>query len=141
MTQISQDKELSHRTKEAFQKIHDDNINRSTFTDWLRIIEILNTKVYPSEDWSEIKVSTAIDLASQESDNQSLCYNINMRQKRGILILKDHSETDEIDFELDFLLSLTTSERFRLMENKSKEMLHLLEQNGHRRPAEIIKRK
>ena len=60
------------------QCVVEENIKRSTFSDWLRIVEILDTKVYPSEDWSEIKVSTAIDLASLESDNQALCYNINI---------------------------------------------------------------
>jgi hypothetical protein len=60
---------------------------------------------------------------------------------KGILILKDHSEVEEIDFELDYLLSLSIGERFHLMENKSLEIKYLLEQNGHRRPAEIIKRK
>jgi len=63
------------------------------------------------------------------------------KETKGILILKDHSEADEIDFELDYLLSLSTAERFRLMENKSLEIKHLMEQNGHRRPAEVIKRK
>ena len=66
-----------------------------------------------------------------------------MRQRKetkGILILKDHSEDDEIEFELDFLLSLSISERFRLMANKSLEIKKLLAQHGHRRPAEIIKR-
>jgi len=62
------------------------------------------------------------------------------KKTRGILILKDHSEVDEIDFELDYLLSLSIGERFHLMENKSLEIKHLLEQNGHRKPAEIIKR-
>lgn len=59
---------------------------------------------------------------------------------KGILILKDHNELDEIDFELDYLLSLSTSERFHLMESKSREVIHLLEQHGHRRPSEVIKR-
>jgi hypothetical protein len=62
------------------------------------------------------------------------------KRTRGILILEDHSENDEIDFELDYLLSLSIGERFHLMENKSLEIKNLLEQNGHRRPVEIIKR-
>jgi len=62
------------------------------------------------------------------------------KQTKGILILKDHNEAAELDFELDYLLSLSTDERFRLMENKSLEIKYLLEQHGHRRPAEIIKR-
>jgi hypothetical protein len=78
LSQMAQDKERSHRTKEAFQKIHNENIRRSTFAEWLRIVEILDAKVYPSKDWSEITVTTAVDLASPDSTNPSLCYNINM---------------------------------------------------------------
>lgn len=63
------------------------------------------------------------------------------KETEGILILRNHSEADEIEFELDFLLSLSISERFRLMENKSLEIKKLLAENGHRRTAEIIKRK
>jgi hypothetical protein len=59
---------------------------------------------------------------------------------KGILILKEHNEADEIAFELDYLLSLSVNERFRLMEAKSLDMKQLLIQNGHRRTPEIIKR-
>lgn len=78
LNRVARDKEQSQRTKEAFQKIHNGSIKRSTFTDWLRIVEILDAKVYPSEEWGEITVTTAIDLANLDSDNQSLCYNINI---------------------------------------------------------------
>jgi len=63
------------------------------------------------------------------------------KETKVILVLKEPSEVDEINFELDYLLSLSTCERFRLMENKSLEIKNLLVQNGHRRPPEIIKRK
>ena len=65
-----------------------------------------------------------------------------MKKKKnlnGILILKDHNESEEIDFELNYLLSLTIGDRFRLMETKTRELTRLLEQNGHRRTSEIIK--
>ncbi len=65
-----------------------------------------------------------------------------MKRKKnlnGILILKDHNESEEIDFELNYLLSLTIGDRFRLMETKTRELTRLLEQNGHRRTSEIIK--
>ncbi|MFC1956840.1 recombinase family protein [Chloroflexota bacterium] len=79
LSQIAHDKVQSKRTKEAFQKIHIENIKRSTFADWLRIVEILDVKVYPSEDWGEITVTTAIDLAGLDSDRKpSLCYNTNI---------------------------------------------------------------
>ncbi len=57
-----------------------------------------------------------------------------------ILKLNDHDEEEEIEFELSYLLSLTLQERFQLMFKKTKELLDLLEKNGHRRPDQIIKR-
>jgi hypothetical protein len=59
----------------------------------------------------------------------------------GLLLLKKDDEKKEIEFELRYLLSLTIQERFQLMQNKSREMLNLLEQNGHRKTTEVIKRK
>ncbi|HID95059.1 MAG TPA: hypothetical protein EYP53_03250 [Candidatus Latescibacteria bacterium] len=57
-----------------------------------------------------------------------------------VLKLSDHNEEKEIEFELSWLLSLTIQERFHLMFKKTKELLELLEENGHRRPPQIIKR-
>jgi len=57
-----------------------------------------------------------------------------------ILKLDDHDEEKEIEFELSYLLSLTLQERFQLMFKKSKELIDLLEKNGHRRPDGIFKR-
>lgn len=59
----------------------------------------------------------------------------------GLLLLKKDDEKKEIEFELQYLLSLTVQERFQLMLRKSREMLALLEQNGHRKTAEVLKRK
>lgn len=58
-----------------------------------------------------------------------------------ILLLEKDNEKKEMDFELEYLLSLTVKERFLLMQKKSREMRDLLEQNGHRKAAEILKRK
>ena len=57
-----------------------------------------------------------------------------------ILKLDDHDEEQEIEFELSYLLSLSVQERFQLMFKKTRELIELLERNGHRRPAQIIKR-
>ena len=57
-----------------------------------------------------------------------------------ILKSDDHNEEKEIEFELSWLLSLTLQERFQLMSKKTKELIELLERNGHRRPDQIIKR-
>jgi hypothetical protein len=57
-----------------------------------------------------------------------------------VLKLDDHNEEQEIEFELSWLLSLNLQQRFRLMFKKTKELIELLERNGHRRPAQIIKK-
>ena len=46
----------------------------------------------------------------------------------------------ELEFELDYQLSLTTEERFELMFRKSREMVEVLLRNGHRNPVKIITR-
>ena len=58
-----------------------------------------------------------------------------------ILLLNKDNEKKEMDFELQYLLSLTIKEWFLLMQKKSREMRNMLEQNGHRKAAEILKRK
>ena len=58
----------------------------------------------------------------------------------AILKLNRHNSKKEIEFELRFLKSLSIKKRFELMFKKTKEMINLLEKNGHRRPFEIIKR-
>ncbi|MHC4227716.1 MAG: hypothetical protein ACYSWW_02000 [Planctomycetota bacterium] len=59
----------------------------------------------------------------------------------AILKLDKHDEDKEIEFELDYLMSLTTSQRFELMFKKTREMLSLREKaNEHRAISEVIKR-
>ena len=57
-----------------------------------------------------------------------------------ILKLDEDDEEKEIDFELNYQLSLTAQQRFRMMFQKSKELAEMMVKNGHRRPSEIIKR-
>ena len=60
----------------------------------------------------------------------------------AILKLDRHDEDKEIEFELDYLTSLTTSQRFQMMFTKTREMLSLRKKtNAHRAATEIIKRK
>ena len=66
---------------------------------------------------------------------------INSREKKGILILKNPDEKREIEFELNYLLSLSLDQRFLLMKTKSKELKSNLIKNGHRETYQIIKRK
>jgi len=64
----------------------------------------------------------------------------------AILKLDKHDESKEIEFELDYLTSLTTRQRFQMMFAKTREMLNLLssatgKRNANRTTTEIIKRK
>ncbi|NQT89292.1 hypothetical protein HQ560_21165 [bacterium] len=57
-----------------------------------------------------------------------------------ILKLDDHDEERERAFDLDYLLSLTTQERFAMMVARSNAIKRMLIQNGHREPVAVIKR-
>jgi hypothetical protein len=60
----------------------------------------------------------------------------------AILKLDKHDEDKEIEFELDYLTSLTTQQRFELMFKKTREMLSLRrKKNSYSTSTEIIKRK
>ncbi len=54
---------------------------------------------------------------------------------------KNNDEQKEMEFELDYLLSLTVEERFQMMFEKSRIIKDILVRNGHRKAFEIIKRK
>ena len=58
-----------------------------------------------------------------------------------ILKLDRSDEDRELDSELDYQLSLSAEERFRMMFKKSDEIRRMLIENGHRKPFEIVKRK
>lgn len=58
-----------------------------------------------------------------------------------VLKLDGHDEDKEIEFELDYLMSLTTAQRFKLMLQKTREMLSLSGRtNADRKATEVIKR-
>lgn len=59
----------------------------------------------------------------------------------AILKLDKDDEEKEIEFELDYLTSLTTRQRFELMFRKTREMTRLLKRNERRKVTKIIKRK
>ncbi|MBI4656230.1 MAG: hypothetical protein HY746_05725 [Elusimicrobia bacterium] len=60
--------------------------------------------------------------------------------RKIVLKLSGHNEEKEINFELDFLRSLSIRQRFELMAAKTREMIALLDKNGHRKAFQIIKR-
>ena len=57
-----------------------------------------------------------------------------------ILKLEQDDEKREFEFELHYLKSLTTKERFQMMLKKSEEMKKMMRKRGHGKPFEIIKR-
>jgi hypothetical protein len=59
----------------------------------------------------------------------------------AILKLDKDNEEKEIEFELDYLASLTTRQRFELMFRKTTELLSLSKRNARRKVTKIIKRK
>ena len=58
-----------------------------------------------------------------------------------MLKVKGNDEKKEFEFEIEYQLSLTAQRRFKMMFRKSREMLKMLVENGHRKPFEVIKRK
>jgi hypothetical protein len=63
-----------------------------------------------------------------------------MSDLRHILKLSENDEEKELEFELQYLRSLTTEERFEMMWKKSREMLKQMVDLGYRKPFEIVKR-
>ena len=59
----------------------------------------------------------------------------------AVLKLTKSNQKKEIEFELDYLTSLTIQQRFDMMFEKSRQMASLLRRNGRRKTTEIIKRK
>lgn len=63
-----------------------------------------------------------------------------MDKKHSILALSEDDESQELEFELQYQLSLSFEERLSMMREKSEEMLRQMVELGYRKPFEIIKR-
>ena len=59
---------------------------------------------------------------------------------RPILLLDHHDEDQGLEFELAYLRSLTTQQRFEFMFRRSREIAEVLLRHGYRKPFEIIER-
>ncbi len=57
-----------------------------------------------------------------------------------ILKLNKANPNKEIEFELNYLKSLTTKQRFQMMFKKTEEIRDLLKNHGYRKTSQIIKR-
>ena len=58
----------------------------------------------------------------------------------AVLKLSKSDESQEIDFELDYLASLTVRDRFQMMLQKNQEMMSLRKPHGSQDTTEVIKR-
>ena len=61
-------------------------------------------------------------------------------EKKGILVLKKEDQNRKINFELNYLASLTLKDRFTLMLTKNQELKTNLVKNGHRKSPSVVKR-
>jgi hypothetical protein len=60
----------------------------------------------------------------------------------AVLKIDKHDENREIEFEIEYLTSLTIRQRFEMMFTKTEELLSLLKKpNANRNTTEVIKRK
>jgi len=57
----------------------------------------------------------------------------------AVLKRRTDNERVEIEFELDYLTSPTTQQRFEMMLRKSREIASLRKRHGSRRTTQIIK--
>jgi hypothetical protein len=79
LQKITKDSQSLERTKDALARIHLENICNATFKDKVRVIEILDIKVYPSDNLDHIGVTCAINLAGLEDKGKLFsCHNTNI---------------------------------------------------------------
>jgi hypothetical protein len=57
-----------------------------------------------------------------------------------ILVLENDDPERELEFELEYQLSLTTEQRFEMLFQLMRYVNEQLEKNGHRKAVEIIAR-
>jgi len=63
-----------------------------------------------------------------------------MTETTHILRQTEYDELEEIDFELDWLATLSEAARFELMWKRSDLMRRMLERHGHREADTIVRR-
>jgi hypothetical protein len=65
-----------------------------------------------------------------------------MHQMPPILKMEpdEHDDERELDFELDYLATLTVQQRFEMMFRRSREFKEMLERYGPRESAKVVKR-
>ena len=79
LQKITRDAQSLEQTREALARVHLENVCSATFEEKVRVIEILDIKVYPSENLDHIGVTCAVNLAGLEDEGKpASCYNTNI---------------------------------------------------------------
>ena len=61
------------QTREALARVHLENVRNATFEEKVRVIEILDVKVYLSENLHHVGVACAVNLAGLEDEEPPFC--------------------------------------------------------------------
>ena len=76
LQKITKDAQSLEKTREALSRLHLENVCNATFKEKVRVIEILDVKVYPSENMDHIGVTCAVNLAGLENEEKLFsCHN------------------------------------------------------------------
>ena len=76
LAQIGMGVQSSESVKAALAKVHANNLRNANFEDKVRVLNILNVKVYPSENLDGIGVTCAVDLTQFDGHSgQISCHN------------------------------------------------------------------
>jgi len=79
LQKITRDAQSLEKTREALARLHLENVCNATFKEKVRVIEILDVKVYPSENMDHIGVTCAVNLAGLENEEKLFsCHNTNI---------------------------------------------------------------
>jgi alanyl-tRNA synthetase len=79
LQKITRDAQSLEQTREALARVHLENVRSATFEEKVRVIEILDIKVYPSENLDHIGVTCSVNLAGLGDEGKpASCYNTNI---------------------------------------------------------------
>jgi len=70
LQRIIRDAQSLEQTREALAKIHLENVCNATFKEKLRVTEIIDVQVYPSENTDHIGVTYVVNLAGLEDEGK-----------------------------------------------------------------------
>ena len=80
----------------------------------------------------------AVELAAESPGDAMKAKKKNHRT--FVLAVEGDDPEKELEFELDFLATLTTSERFQRMLDSTRDLEKMWLRHGHRKPTSVVKR-